>query len=384
MRARGGHFWSATAAVLLFGVSVPLAWGLLHGWRGRLAANPDRPRIEAINPPEAGFFAKKISFHGIPIKAAGVVGDDALYLLYDRVARQTAHLPQVVANLAAAGAEVHIIGRNQVTTDLPEWRQDKHVPLKEDNGLTRDQRTRGMGGRTTSCAEENILQLLQDRYRTSDICVHEFAHAIEHFGIQPAVEAMFDKQWEISKAKGRWINSYAGSDPGEYFAELSMWYFGTHGDRYFLRPRPKEGREGLREYDPDAYKLFDDFYSGRIEITSVPRPSPGDGYAAPSPRDNLLARSIVAKLLSYRTGRTKLADFFADAGMARATDPGVNGWHVTEAWWDRILGESQSGLSGRYNFRVFFRDPASAAPADRALAELEFKNGVLVRLQWDN
>jgi hypothetical protein len=110
---------------------------------------------------------------------------------------------------------VHIIGRHQVTTDLPEWLQDKHVPLDEYNGLTRDQRTRGMGGLITSCAEENLLQLESDRYHGPDICTHEFAHNIENFGIPPAVRALFDSQYEISKSKGLWINSYAGSNSDE-------------------------------------------------------------------------------------------------------------------------------------------------------------------------
>lgn len=384
MSAKSGQFWAAAACVLILGVSAPLAWGLLHGWRGKLVVKPDWPKIEAINPPEAGFFVKKLSYHGILIKAPGVVADDALYLLYERLARQTAHLPQVVANLASAGVELHIIGRNQVTTDLPEWRQAKHVPLAQDNGLTLDQRTRGMGGRMTSCAEENILHLLQDRYRSSDICVHEFAHAIKDFGIPPAVEAMFDKQYEISKSQGLWTNAYAASNPDEYFAELSMWYFGTHGDRYFLRPRPKDGREGLKQYDPDAYKLFDDFYSGRIEIASVPPPAASDGYFASPRRDNLLAWSIVAKLLAYKVGETRLADFLADAGMARQTDPGVNGWHVTGTLWGKILSGIQPGLGDPCRFRVFFRNPANAGAPDRALADLEFRNGVLMALAWDN
>lgn len=382
MSAKSAQFWAAAACVLILGVSVPLAWGLLHGWRGRLAVKPDWPRIEAINPPEDGFFAKKLSYHGILIKASGVVADDALYLLYKRVARQTAHVPQVAANLAAAGVELHIIGRNQVTTDLPEWRQAKHVPLVEDNGLTLDQRTRGMGGRMTSCAEENILHLLQDRYRSSDICVHEFAHAIKDYGIAPAVQAMFDKQYEISKSKGLWTNAYAASNPDEYFAELSMWYFGTHGDRYLLHPRPKDGREGLKQYDPDAFKLFDDFYSGRIAIASVPPPTGYDEWRPSS--DNLLARAIVGKLAAYKVGETKLSGFLGDAGMARRTDHGVNGWQVTETLWGKILSRTQPGPGSSCQFRVFFRNPANAGAADRALADLEFRNGVLMAFAWDN
>src|SRR5208283_1481683 len=197
------------------------------------------PKIQAINPPESSFFTKMISVNGIPIKAPSVVVDDALYAAYDRINMETAHLPVVVANLAAAGAELHIIGRDQGTTDLPEWRQDKHVPLDEYFGLTRDQRTRGMGGLITSCGEENLLQLPKDRYRGRDICLHEFAHDIEGEGIPRSVRALFDKQYEVSKSKGLWLNSYAGSNPDEFFAELTMWYFGTHGDMGMSGPKPE-------------------------------------------------------------------------------------------------------------------------------------------------
>src|SRR5207247_1936858 len=134
-----------------------------------------RPSIVILNPPAQEFFSKQLDFHGIPIKAHQVVADEALFAAYDRLSRLLAHLPMAVSNLAAAGAELHIIGRDQVTTDLPEWSHDKGVPRPENKGLTRDQRTRGMGGLLTSCGEENLLGLEQDRYRGRDICLHEFA-----------------------------------------------------------------------------------------------------------------------------------------------------------------------------------------------------------------
>src|SRR5205807_820888 len=129
------------------------------------------------------------------------------------------------------GVELHITGRSQVTTDLPEWRQDKGKPLAEYNGLTRDQRTRGMGGRLVSCGEENLLRLRGDRYHGRDICIHEFAHAIRNFGITRTIRAQFDEQYHRSLGKGLWKGSYAATNRDEFFAELSMWYFGTHGDR---------------------------------------------------------------------------------------------------------------------------------------------------------
>lgn len=413
------------AFVSLALVSLAASLGAAPRQEAAQSASPHNgAKIEAINPPESDFFTKQLSFHGILIKAPSVVDDAAMYALYDRMATETAHLPMAVTNLAAAGAEIHIIGRDQVTTDLPEWRQDKHVPLDEYNGLTRDQRTRGMGGLITSCAEENLLNLPQDRYRGRDICMHEFAHNIEGAGMPRSVRAMFDNQYQISKSKGLWINSYAGSNPNEYFAELTMWYFGTHGDLNMTGPKPENGPEGLKKYDPDAYKLLDDFYSGRIALEKVePRVRPS-GFRR-EPRDSQPARAIVAHLTSYKVGETKLTDFFADAGMTSASDSGKNGWHVVAT-----EGAPADAANGSVAFRVFFRksetaaaqQAASSAPAtgtatsggapqnpsagatsatgaaqnaannaapqrpsvDRLIADLEFKGGILSSFKWDN
>jgi hypothetical protein len=229
-----------------------------------------RPTIVILNPPERDFFSKLLNFHGIPIKAHKVVSDEAMYAAYDRLALLFTNLlprqPIVISNLVAAGVELHIIGRDQVTTDLPEWIQDKGKPLEEYNGLTRDQRTRGMGGRLTSCGEENLLRLQKDRYFGRDICLHEFSHSIRNHGIPAALRSRFDAQYRRSLDKGLWLKSYAGSNPDEFFAELTMWYFGTHGDLRMTGPKPENGPEGLKKYDPEAYALMDDFYSGRIEI----------------------------------------------------------------------------------------------------------------------
>lgn len=232
-----------------------------------------RPAIIHLDPPEKGFFSKELMFRGIPIKSHEVVSDEALYAAYDRLALELGHLPsQVISNLVGNHVEVHIIGRDQVTTDLPEWQQDKGKPLEEYHGLTRDQRTRGMGGRLTSCGEENLLKLEKDRYHGRDICLHEFAHSIRNYGIDDELRGKFDAQYKASLDKGRWVKSYAGSNPDEYFAELTMWYFGTHGDLTMTGPKPENGTEGLRKYDPEAFQLFDDFYTGKLSTGPYYRP----------------------------------------------------------------------------------------------------------------
>jgi alpha-glucosidase len=172
----------------------------------------------------------------------------------------------VISNLVSAGAELHIIGREQVTSDLPEHRHLKGKKLEQYNGLTVDQRTRGLGGLLTSCGEENLLKLEKDRYKGRDICVHEFAHNIRQHGISRDIRKRFDEQYRKSLDKGLWEKSYAGSNPDEFFAELTMWYFGTHGDLHMTGAKPENGPEGLKKYDPEAFELLDEFYSGRMQI----------------------------------------------------------------------------------------------------------------------
>ena len=220
--------------------------------------------ITPINPPEQGFFSKKMSFGRIQIKAPAVVADAALISAYDHVATELAHIPGVYQQMASRGVQVHIIGKDQVTSDLPEFRDQRGVHQAKWNGQTIDERTRGMGGLLCSCGEENLLKLTKDRYRGSDICTHEFSHCIRNFGCSPTTVAQFDARYQAALAQKRWVGSYAGSNPDEFFAELSMWYFGTHGAMDMTGPKPGVGPAGLKAYDPESYALFDNFYQGRI------------------------------------------------------------------------------------------------------------------------
>jgi hypothetical protein len=227
------------------------------------------PAIQRIDPPEKDFFSKRLDYKGIPIKAHGTVNDQALHEAWQRLDMMLQHLPEVLDRLVKAGASLHIIGKDQVTSDLPEHRHLKGKPFGGPN-MTVDTRTRGLGGLLTSCGEENLLRLEGDRYRGRDICVHEFAHNIRNVGMASEQRRKFDEQRERSLAKGLWVGSYAGSNPDEFFAELTMWYFGTFGDTTMKGPKPDKGREGLRKYDPEAFVLFDSFFTGRMKVGETP------------------------------------------------------------------------------------------------------------------
>ncbi len=374
-------------------LAVFLAGGLannLHAADGTSKPASAYPAIEPIDPPENGFFTKVLSFHGILIKAPAVVVDEALYRAYDRMAVETARIPMAVSNIGAAGGELHIIGRDQVTTDLPEWRQDKHVPLYEPtyNGATRDRRTRGMGGLITSCGEENLLGLPDDRYRGSDICLHEFAHNIEGYGMGAEIRAKFDAQAIISKDKMLWLGTYAGSNPEEYFAELTMWYFNSHGSYGgFQGTRPDAGTEGLKKYDREAFALFDEFYSGKMEIPKLAPRERGFSQGVGEVGSNRTpAGRVVGRLNSYKIGETKLSQIYADAGMAALGDAGRNGWGIVSRNSTQADGASGNQISSgdapaNLSLRVSFHH---ATYGNAAIADLDFKDGVLTGFKWDD
>jgi hypothetical protein len=343
-------------------------------------------QITVLDPPEHGFFSKRLEYEGIPIKAHADVVDEALWAAHERLSRMLTNLPSVRARLRTAGAALHIIGRNQVTTDLPEWRHDQGKPLAEYNGLTRDERTRGMGGLLASCGEENLLRLEEDRYRGRDICVHEFAHNILDHGGTPEVRQRVREQHRRSLERGLWVGAYAGSNFHEFFAELAMWYFGTHGDRRMEGPPPADGPDGLKAYDPEAFALLDDFFRGRLE-PATPEPAAGPARlaiervileAAPplplsavrltgGPLKN--AQDLNARILLALEPDRMLAGYRLRAGLT----PKAAGY----GGWDAVEGKQLTGhLAGHYLSGVSLMFAATGDPrfkerADALVRELK-------------
>lgn len=235
-----------------------------------LATAASAQTIVTIEPPEADFFSKKLLCHGVPIKAHKDVSDAALREANRRIGRMLEHLPVAAENLAAAGSELQIIGKDQQVSDLPELRKYKGKTWSTDkNGKTQtiDERTRGVGGLQASCGEENLLRLPSDRYRDHrDICSHEFAHTLLRYGLSENVRELVRKQYADSTIKGLWKGAYAGSNYDEFFAELTMWYFGSRGDYGQLDPKPTEGPKWLKQYDPEAFAMIEQIYSGNVTV----------------------------------------------------------------------------------------------------------------------
>ncbi|MBC7399491.1 MAG: hypothetical protein H7289_06070 [Mucilaginibacter sp.] len=273
--------------------------------------------ITKVAPPLFNFYSKSLDCNGILIRSSAEVDDKALQVAAQKINLMLANIPNVRHNLAQWGAEVHIISKNQQTSDLPELQDQKGVSYV-DNGVTTniDARTRGLGGIYTSCGEENLLNLPGDRYAGgSDICSHEFAHNIMNYGLDDSLQKKIGLQYKLAMKKGLWPGAYAAVDAGEYWAELSMWYFGAHGEFLKGTKLPAPGPEGLKAYDPEGYNLLESIYSGKLKnaITDV---APGKVMSEGS---KSAAVNIKARLMFTNNTPQKLKLFWIDyVGKARA------------------------------------------------------------------
>lgn len=253
------HRMSTKAYAIKFSAQLSLLVCLLVNSMNSLAFDG----VRVIAPAELGFFDKVADYKGILIKANRCVDDRALSAAHERLDMMLKNAPEIALNLKDSCCELHIIGSQQQPSDLPELRHWKGKPFE--GAKTIDERTRGVGGRLASCGEENLLHLKGDRYFDRDICVHEFAHTLMEFGLDSELRKHIKAQYQRSKKAGLWPGCYALNNEGEFWAELSMWYFGSRGDFGKINPPPEEGNAWLSKYDAGAFKLLDDIYSGRLK-----------------------------------------------------------------------------------------------------------------------
>ncbi|MCC8427139.1 hypothetical protein [Mucilaginibacter sp. UR6-11] len=223
--------------------------------------------VVQVSPPVFGFYTKHLDCGGVAIRSSSVVDDRALIAAGQKINMMLANIPATRHNLAQWGVEIHIIGKDQPTSDLPEFRGQKVVSDVDKSGVTSniDTRTRGMGGIYTSCGEESLLNLPGDRYAGSDICIHEFAHNIMYYGLNDSLQKRIQNQYRFALNKGLWKGACAAVDAGEYWAELSMWYFGGHGEFLKGAQIPAPGPDGLMKYDVEGYALLKAIYSGKLQ-----------------------------------------------------------------------------------------------------------------------
>jgi alpha-glucosidase len=195
------------------------------------------------------FYKKYLDVKGMPLVASAEVSDLALQRTYEIVTHLLAGRPDVINTMVSNGMYLIIIGKDQVYTDMPEYRNHP-------NPVYQNERVRGTGGKPTSFGEENVLSLPLDRYDDESIAVHEFCHTIDGAlrSIDPTWSERRNAAYRHAVDKGLWKNTYTGSNPGEYWAEICQSYFDNNRVNNWNHG-PIGTREQLRVYDPESYEL---------------------------------------------------------------------------------------------------------------------------------
>jgi len=227
----------------------------------RSDTTPDAPQVTA--PPDSffemvhdqdreaarQFYKKYIDVKGMPVVASGEVADLALQRTYSIVTHLLAGRPDVLEAMVKNRMYLIIIGKDQVYTDIPEYRNHP-------NPAYQNERVRGTGGKPTSFGEENLLSLPIDRYDDESIGVHEFCHTIDGTlrSIDPTWIERRNAVYRKAIDKGLWKNTYAASNPGEFWAEICQSYFDCNRVNNWNHG-PVGTREQLKTYDPESYEL---------------------------------------------------------------------------------------------------------------------------------
>jgi hypothetical protein len=245
--------WFATQAALVLGL--PCAASQV----------PDAPRQPApATPPvtavpdevakrfklDTTFYKKHIDYKGFSILSSAKVSDAALLEARYLIDQLLGEREDILKAMLKAGCRFMVMAPTEMTTDVPEQRTwDKAYW---------DRRARGMGGKLSSCGEENLLNLKGDRYNRENILIHEFNHAIHQQGLR-AVDQTFDSRlrsaYNKAMEQGLWKGTYLTTNHSEYWAEGVQAYFDCMRPQYGANTREK-----LQKYDPDLFAMVDEVY----------------------------------------------------------------------------------------------------------------------------
>jgi predicted metalloprotease with PDZ domain len=199
------------------------------------------------------FYQKHLDYKGFSILSSAKVSDEGLYEARYLIHNLLWEREDILKAMIKSGCRFMVMAPTEMTTDVPEQRH-----LKNDPKTNWDQRARGLGGKLSSCGEENLLNLKGDRYRQENILIHEFNHAIHQQGLRivdPTFNGRLNEAFDSAKEKGRWKGTYVATNPAEYWAEGAQAYFDCMRPQFGANTRKK-----LEKYDPGLFALLDEVY----------------------------------------------------------------------------------------------------------------------------
>jgi hypothetical protein len=196
------------------------------------------------------FYQKHLDLEGLPILGSSKVSAYALKEAEWIIRQITAAHPGILKTLGQSGARVVVMAHHEYTTDIPE---QAGLEPKE----FWDKRARGLGGKISSCGEENLLGFPGDPYSTENILIHEFSHTIHSHGLAdliPDFDARLQNAYDNARKAGLWKGTYAATNAAEYWAEAAQSWFDNNRKNDELH-NDIDTREKLKAYDPEVAKL---------------------------------------------------------------------------------------------------------------------------------
>ncbi len=255
--------------------------------------------------PLDGFYSQ-VRAAAIPIVASAAVLpaalDEAEWIL-DGMLAERADLRRA---LGESGAYLIILGHDEFVHQIPEY---AHLQPP----LYWARRSRGFGAHpgnpATSVGAENLLRMRGDPMGDESILVHEFAHTIQHMGLDrldSAFSARLEQCFAAAKGAGLWAGKYAATNAAEYWAEGVQSWFDTN------RPPDHDhnevnSREELQAYDAGLAALCAEVFGSTTWR-----------YSPPAAR----GRADPARLPEFRWTAEILAD---DANYQRRVQEEVSG-----------------------------------------------------------
>ncbi|PAX08390.1 glycoside hydrolase [Sphingomonas lenta] len=245
-------------------------------------AEPSRPPATLGLDP---FYTRYVDAGGMPVVSSRRTPAEALKVARDIVLGLTAHRPDLHRNIVANGVRVAVMAPEEGTVDLPEQRHWRK-PAPNDPRLTRCERkhyqerigrlsdreywngrARGMAGRLTSGATEDLLGLPSSRYYGENILLHEFAHVVLWAirDVDPALNARIERAYTQAKASGRWRDEYALTTVDEYWAEGTQFWFNSNKVATFDGQVVLSDAD-LARYDPALAAVLREAYGDRHHI----------------------------------------------------------------------------------------------------------------------
>ena len=201
------------------------------------------------------FYKQYVEAHGIPVIASEKPSPYAVREAAYLVDQMLAGRDDLRRAIAGNKVRVVVMAATEATTAVPE-----HSDLAP--AAYWDRRARGLGATharpAISCAEENLLTYPGDPYTGENILIHEFGHTVHQMGVR-VLDRQFDGRlkaaYDAALAAGKWKDTYAATNPAEYWAEGVQSWFDCNQVKNPVHNGVRP-REQLTEYDPELAKLL--------------------------------------------------------------------------------------------------------------------------------